>query len=119
MSKISLQKKKLQIKNILVAAYNARASYNLHQLGLISYDRFCVNYITEFQSVPKFDLTNTINWLRDPTTRNNKDLILPGIIDKDNLFQEDFYNDGIDYSGDEILELEEYLDDTYELLFKI
>jgi hypothetical protein len=119
MSKLALTAKKLQIKNILVAAYNARASFNLHQLGLISYDRFCVNYITEFQTLPKFDLTNTINWLRDPTTRNNKDTILPVIIDKDNLFTMEFFNDGRKYSQEEIQELEEYLDDTYELLFKI
>lgn len=118
MSKLALAAKKLQIRNILIAAYNARASYNLHNLGLISYDRFCVNYITEFQTIPKFDLTNTIAWLKESRHKvaGHDKSIIRGILDKDNLFQEDFYED-YTYSSSEIDELDEYLEDTYELLF--
>lgn len=117
-----LKQKKQEIKDILVAAYNAKASFHLHKLGLISYDQFCINYIMEFQQIQGFDLTNTIEWLKDSRqmAETEGDLFSEGFTDKENLFSEDYHVDIMKrYLHYEYKELEEYLDDTYELLFKL
>lgn len=125
----SLKLNKQKAKETLIAAYNSKSAFTLFRNGLITYDRFCISYIQENQILWGFDLTETIKFLkkrRDTIMSNNvlekeyaNRVLEEYIINYDSIeYTVLVYGDTIDeMTAEEKLELKEYLEDTYILLF--